>query len=681
MKYVISHIGITIMPVVASLFVIAFLHPEFSLDIFKHCVFVIFWLLIPATVFGWFFLKKTIKNPYAYLISGLPVGLFFILFFGWLIFRFHLPKELAFIPPIFSLGAIFVLLKNKKKILHLRFNPPKKLLITCFLLLAIILIQHIYLYTLAMPSPNSSGVLGAYYVDLMWNLGNTWAVIRGYPLIDPRGIDIPLTYHIGQSLFQAMSFWTMDANPIAVHLYIDPIIQLSLTVMVIFWGSILIAGESFLFAFLWLFCSYFTSFPANRFYLSLMHVHLLYHPLTYFFSIGYLSALIITFVHFFKSGNFSILYLILSYLALSIVKAPIVALLAPVLITTMIVLLIFTSSDQIQNVKKNLFLLISFMVITCISVMNIFYNDSGGRQVSSALDYLSAKPFNTEHLFNFLNKNYNFISFYYPYIPALPIILIFVIWLLSKWRTHIGEGVLIWLAISISFMLASIGINLFWDLTSGRVYPMWYAYFFTFPFLASSIQKMQRFKIVKLGSICFFAYFGYIFLTDSVVSKRTKESWYVAGRNQQIWDVKATIDVFEMEALDWLKNNAPGDAVLISDRRKILHGNGKVLQNTFFAYSAFSGKQSYIEGDAYIFGTPKNMAGSRWKEIETLYERGQISKEILALNQHRPVFIFLSKRFNKNTLSIYSCFKEVFSNQTVSIYRLDPDNCTPVVKT
>ena len=132
----------------------------------------------------------------------------------------------------------------------------------------------------------------------------------------------------------------------------------------------------------------------------------------------------------------------------------------------------------------------------------------------------------------------------------------------------------------------------------------------------------------------------------------------------RVWDIRATIDNDEWDAMIWMTHNTPIGALILSDRTHFMSESGRYNLSRFFGYSALAGRQFFLEGYEFSNGIPMNQLEERKAEVVAAYNSS--GRGLADFMRRRDItYAIISKRFSeprhRTDLNI------VFSNQSVDI--------------
>ncbi len=524
----------------------------------------------------------------------------------------------------------------------------------------------------------SQGKLGLYYQDILWTVGNTWAIVRdGFPVTDARFDDSPFAYHMAQNIYMAMVTKFTGIDPFFLHLRIAPLYDLFFLVGAIYVGAQAFLMASTRFAAGLTFTLFFTAATLNlgaTEYLS----HIYINPLSMFF--GLAAYIIILFLIGFHCLSDKVLigYTSLVALVAFASKASLVFSLMPALVFYVL----FRSFKGYRIVYRDVILAFTVSFVLLLLSWTIYKGADGGliRQEYTAFD-----SFQIKRLSSIFGQF--FAEFIAPYGSiAKPLIVIaqntvgiilslyvltFALIYVTNKKFRKEKGVLTPFFV---FILAISFFSVLWlaifQFPGGAVYFVWYsviAWIIPFNYAchymafekSSWLRRGLAFVPMLIGCVLFVSYTSSFFMSPW---------WQATVNSKKIWDERATVSEGEWLAMQWVKHNLPKDIVLMSDRRGFFHeGGGDLFVGRFFGYSALSGKQLYNEGDDFNRQAIESVAEQRWQMIERLLSSTN-PVQVISIWKNIPAdYLIVSKRFTKLSLALKEVAPVVFENTDVVI--------------
>jgi hypothetical protein len=640
-------------------------------NLFKFILFYIFIILPASYVLATLLLDSLELTIFDRVILGYPatIGLYSAVFYvsmilesSWLLWMLTL---------VFAFVAI-ICWRNSKEI---KVDSNQYTYFVVLYLLVAILFFASYSITTFTPA---KGIPGLYYQDILWTVGNTWAIIReGFPVTDSRFDNIPFAYHMVQNVYLAMVSSFTGIDPFFLHLRIAPIYDLFFLVGVVYIGAKVFLKESVRFAIGLTFTFFFT---AGAFSLGASDYigHIYINPLSMFFGLSSFVALLFLISYHSLSGKVFILYTSLISLVLFASKASLVFSLLPSLIIYFIYKIIKGYRICYRDIS-----LITIIGIILLILSETIYKGAGGGLLLHEYTVIDSQ--NIRRISSFLGQSAadNLAPFGFIIMPLIIIlqaiitivtslytIIFFLTWICSKQfreeRTLLGPFFIFVGAITLSSV---VWLAVF-QFPGGRVYLIWYSVIaWIFPFYysiyyLSTKNKSLLLRVLPLSTI----FVGFFLFAKYTKTFFISPWWQASVGGQVVWDQRATISEGEWLAMQWIKNNLPRDVVLLSDRRGFFHeSGGEQFVGRFFGYSALSGRQFFNEGDNFNWHAVGPVAEIRWSMVEKLLSSND-SLEFNSIWSDIPAdYLIISKRFTDLGAVLKDSVQTVFENEDIVI--------------
>lgn len=135
---------------------------------------------------------------------------------------------------------------------------------------------------------------------------------------------------------------------------------------------------------------------------------------------------------------------------------------------------------------------------------------------------------------------------------------------------------------------------------------------------------------------------------------------------------QSQVDLEEKEAMQWLANNSEKRSVFATnvhnpyDRNNSQTDNKSVETHMFYYYTAFSGRQCFVEGTA--FGIDNKYSGELLKTNDSIFRQLNIS-QLLEKNNITYIVNYKEATPNLNLLKADTDLKKVFENKKIIIYQ------------
>lgn len=531
-------------------------------------------------------------------------------------------------------------------------------------------------FLLEVPAFEAGRVTGIYQ-DQLWNIGNTWSIVRGiFPTIDSRFAGQILGYHLIQSYLHATFTIISGIHPLLIQNYYFPLVD---SFILLF--TIGLSAKKFL---NWsentilrvLFILLFTK-GIGWYY----HSHLYANPLTFFHSLAAFSLFIIVLMAYLKSKNTKFFPLLAcSFCVMVGAKATLAMLFLPALLILFCYKLLF-NKDSLEVQKKELLFGLALLSICIALKFMIFLNSrpvlfNQGGDYSTFFRYLNFKfP-----KLSFPAKNTIFLiylslrgTFGYFANPQGLLFLFGAIVLISykKIKKYFNEQIL-FLIISVALCIILENI-LRYDGSDAEIYFAWYGkliIIFMFGHIYNYSEKLQLENGKRKFFYVFVMLIGFLLFSINITYIAPWRNWL---RTDSSEDLGATITFNEFQAMKWLNTNAKDSEVAFSDRRSFPKDkdkpNGRIVDR-FFAYSALSGKQFFVEGDSFNCCNDLARSKENWNKVNRFINSINVEERMTLLKSFNTNYFIQSLRFNKKDFSTFPAFKLVYSNPDINIYKI-----------
>lgn len=655
---------------------LCFIYPFLWHDVLKFILFQVVFILLPGYLFCNLLVSKNL-SIIEKCILGYPVSIVIIFLLSW-IGKIIDVNSLIYIVPAISIVSIIIILKDNKKE---KILLPANYSILISILYTVCAGFFFFLFTISVGPPGDK-YYGLYYQDSLWTIGNTWSYIRAFPLLDPRMDGVDLVYHILQNIYQAAIYQSSGIDPFNIHLYLEPLFDWFLLISAIIISCYRILKLSFketiITAFLILFCS------EPTFLLGAFTGHLYHNPLSMFFGLPVFIIFIFSIISYLSGRDtLKVIYLSVLFIFISATKAHLLI----VIPLSLFVMFIYNALKKQVIIKE---LLLGLLLLAGIFILRFtIYNGESGRLHFNIYDYklFLAKNeylyifFNnvsqylgdnfSQIIFNIAKQNQRYSNRIITFLsqPMMALFLLIII-LSREFRNQNKDFFKSSYIFSGAFILISLMLVTLFNFSGGKAYFFWYSRIIALPLIAIfidylTVQKKITYTIIAIFLLCYGVYFH----LDKCKKWMINPWWNPPFRKSQIWDMRATIDKYEFEAMTWLKENTDIKATFFSDRMEFLHEKRMILVPRFYGYSALSGRQSFVEGNFYTFGELAKLFNYRWALVEKFVKSNNNDNAKL-LNEIKAEYFIQSKRFNHNDYSKFNGFRLVFSNPSINIYKI-----------
>lgn len=518
------------------------------------------------------------------------------------------------------------------------------------------------------------------YPDQLWNVGNTWSIIRGiFPTIDSRFAGQILGYHLIQSYLHATFSIVSNIHPLLIQNYYFSIVDAFFMVFTIGlgakrflrWNDRIILSVIFLLLF---------TKGIGWYY----HGHLFANPLTFFHSLTALSLFLITMLSYFKNKDFRILQVSLfAFIVMVGAKATLAILFLPTLFLIFCYKLIF-KKENADALKKELLFGIG-LLLACIALKFMIFLHSRPLLINQGGSYSSV---------------FNFLTHRFASLPSWAINTLFLVYLTLKQSMFyftnpqgilFGVGILLvlskrkfkeYLDGQAVFLLISIGLCVIFENvlryngSDGEIYFSWYGIIiviFLFGHLYNFMENLQPKKINTSYLQILALSIGFILFIIPFYKSYPWKHWF---SNETQAHIGATTTYDEIEAMKWVNKNVKENELIFSDRRAFpknkFDPNAAIIER-FFAYSALSGKQFLIEGDSFNCCEDLIRSKDNWNRVNQFIATDDFKVSSDLLKSFNADYFIQSLRFNKKDFSHNPKLQLVYSNNDVNIFKIKKD--------
>lgn len=538
-----------------------------------------------------------------------------------------------------------------------------------------ILFFFIFYFLIEIPAFEEGRITGIYH-DQLWNIGNTWSVIRAnFPTIDSRFSGQILGYHLIQSYFHASIALVSGIPPLLIQNYFFPLVD---SFFITF--TIGLAAKKFLkwndkTILLMIFIFLFTK-GIGWYY----HRHLYSNPLTFFHSLSAFFLFVIVLLNYLESKEAKLFpLLICAFIVMVGSKATLTMIFLPALLLVFIYQVI--KKESLEVLKKELYLGLSFIIV-CAGLKLMIFLNSRPLMINEGGDYSTAYRLLEQYFPNLSFQIKNFIFLTYITIKGTPeyfsnvqgvLFFSIVTFLLfqKKFKAYINTtSLLLIISVAICIVLENV---LRFNGSGGEIYFAWYGkilVIFMFAHIYHYSEKISGMKnkmnFISLSVILA----GFSLFLFSTYQTAPWKDWL---RNDSNEALGATITFNEFQAMKWLNVHVSDSDIVLSDRRSFPKDknkpNGRIIER-FFAYSALSGKQFLVEGDE--FNCCRDLIRSKeiWNKVYQFINSKNIDEKTELLKKFNINYFVQSLRFDKNNFANIPSLELVYSNPDINIYKI-----------
>ena len=662
---------------IVYLIILLFYQTSF-LDIVKYIGFQIVYVFLPgrllyrllrlefekSTILVWSYAFGVAASIIEFLICSYFQSLFFLYFAG----------------PVMGFIELFIMVRKKEYSLLpdiFRFLPVQVWTIYGFLLL----ITGFGL-TLASPQPELLNN-ATYFKDVIWMIGNAQALLKGILPYDIRLSGVIFKYHFFGAVYWAtINYVThIDLFTIVYKLY-------SIGNLFLVTGAVFVLGKTVLketrkaLFFTWVYfftnCASITFAARNGYglFLNVNFVHLTTDPFGFELALPfYLLTAVLCIEQLRYKINFG--YLAATVMLLFIctgAKGPSGFMIFGSL------LVVISAALILRKATLSMALLTTCAIATSLGVYYFFISSPGSSNglffrpgftvENTRIGVWLSKVINNEGITLFLDRI--LIPFHFwCFLPFASVP--FVYWCIAKIKRlnncsliEVFVGTLAFSGIILSYTLGQYG--------QSQIY-----------FIMFSIPFIDLIAVVWLSehydngiSYKFKRFIRNMFILTTItmlsivyfnVSAGLKGVGQVLGNKPSYPTVSAdSISRQEYQAMVWLRDNTDPASLVAGDK---LYIDSENRDSRHFYYSAFSGRQFFLEGWSYSNATAKETLVP-WKLniINGLYSSSSVNKKEI-MRQNNIDYLVLSRVIHPDSSIFDSQLRRVFENQDVKIYRPD----------
>ncbi|MBA4384755.1 MAG: hypothetical protein C0410_08465 [Anaerolinea sp.] len=660
--------------------------------VIKYLAFNIFYVILP----GYFLVKllrvNTSEKASETVVYSIAFGIAITIISYYFCYLSGFRIGLYFIGPILSLAALAHLVKNEK------FRDFKKTITfdhgLFFIVSSILFLSFLGLSLRNLP-PDMTGI-SSIYQDLLWTIGNTDSLTRSFPVFDSRFSGLELNYHYFVFIFRSVTSYVTGISSERLFFVYSPFLMLPFLVLSIYVFAQTVFNNInkstfFVWTFLFTGCAsmMYLFFNPLGLFINVTILDLIMLPNGVDLGIPTILMLASLLIKTYRNGTFTageaIAIAVLTAM-LTGAKAPFSVMVVGTLFG-MFAISLFSKQQLRHNFKLLSIALVAFLAVY-LPTMASGGSDSihiapGVTVLNTAFGSIIKKTLELFHLSNSnslqlllsnLATPFHFILFL-PFVAA-PFIFWFVV-KIKYFKTIKQEELLIGgFAISgmCGYYLLSVDGN-------SQLYFIFGATAFlqacAFLWLFDNFNKLPKFfktTIISLFIIASISSFS-LFARTSFDGLRVAYS-ALTNRNADANPSINAITKAEYEGMIWLKKNVQDDEIIAADRHySVAPKPGHIPTPNdgarYYYYSAYSGKQIFLEGWAYTPRSPemRKRILERYRLNEEFYNPSNPNRvELMKANNIKYLvvsrFSHPGLRFNDPQL------KMEFENADIAIYKL-----------
>ena len=641
-------------------------------DLFKTLLSVLLCVWLP----GQFFyrtlkLNETTNNFKTTTI--IMIGLGFFAFVSILSFYFHSNLILFIIPLVFSVLEIYNIFKTRQ----FSFVSPTRF---DFLLVSALIFITAFCWVLSNAHPSVIGE-NTLKQDFLWTVGNANAFKLDFPPQDIRYSDVRLTYHYlnellaagistvsGVKAYDLLAFWLPP-------LWIVAGIACLKNLAVLLYNTVF---SSFMLLFL-IYCTSGIGFISIIFGSDYdFSSGMLYHLLT---NINACATALVCFTGFtgltitlYRTKFHCKLWLPLitlgSFLLMLLAKGPIAVILA-LAITAASIVRVFQRRSSLREILFSS----SLLVLLAVAYRILFSAGANNMVMGLSLTLLKTDVAPLV----LLAESYGAYIYYLSLIPLY----ILSVFLLNPIVTSLYAMVVFKDIIRLKtldferlmFHAATVGslmaFFLFDHYAFSQVYFLFLA-FWCMSVLVASVNWSSLLRYIRVLFISFtaIAVSGQIYDSSALLIKGKN---FLGNNPSSINTLDETMKMTaeDEEAMNWLSKNMPADEIFATNR----YHTGSPLEGNSNLYTAFSGRQAYMEGFRYTIsnmGVSQESVDERFSNTAIMFSPKSDVQTIRNIATQEGINWLVFSKQLADEPPAFSELEQVFTNTQVNIYKLNP---------
>ena len=640
-------------------------------DLFKTLISVLLCVWLP----GQFFYRSlklnettnSFKTP-----SIVMMGLGFFAFLSIFGFYFHSTYIFLIIPIVFSALEVYNIFKTKQFSLA---SPTR----FDFLLVSALIFITAICWVLLNTHPS---VLGANTLkqDFLWTVGNANSFKLDFPPQDIRYSDVRLTYHYlsellaagisavsGVNAYDLLAFWLPPLWIVAGILCLK-------SLAVLLYNTVF---SSFLLPFL-IYCTGGIGFIAFVFGGDYdFSSGMLYHLLT---NINACATALVCFTGFtgltialyrtkFVCNIWLPIITLGSFLLMLLAKGPIAVILA-LAITASSVVRVFQRRSSLRELLFNS----SLLILLAVAYRLLFSAGANNMEMGLSLTLLKTDVAPLV----LLAESYGSAVYYLSLIPLY----ILSVFLINPVVTALYAVVVFKDIIKVKtldferlmFHAATIGslmaFFLFDHYAFSQVYFLFLAFWCMSVLVASvMLRSIKRYIRVLFISLAAISVSGQIYDSSIMISNGI----YFLGNNfSSITELDNSMKMTaeDEEAMQWLSQNMPADEIFATNR----YHTGSPLEGNSNLYTAFAGRQAYMEGFRYTIsnmGVSQESVDERFSNTAIMFSPKSDAQTIRTIAEQEGINWLVFSKQLADEPPAFSEIEQVFTNSQVNIYKLN----------
>lgn len=210
-----------------------------------------------------------------------------------------------------------------------------------------------------------------------------------------------------------------------------------------------------------------------------------------------------------------------------------------------------------------------------------------------------------------------------------------------------------------------------WHASSSQIYFAFAAFFFMNLLAADLLAEIKRPWLVRAARVLLgVGVASAVFLYAGVLSRGCVQLAAHLGYGVEQSDRYSPVLAGDVEAMDWLRENMPADGCFATNR---IHMGAQRDDGISNLYSAFSGRQAYMEGYTYAYtneGVSEAVVRERRANNALLFDENSTEEQLRAVCAETGVgWLVYSTKYPGSDRQL-SVFELVYENECVRIYKV-----------
>lgn len=649
------------------------------IEIFKYFLFQIFYVILPG-LFLYHCLFRFKGNVIDKITLGYAIGISLTIIEYFVFYSLNFQKGILFVGPVISIIGLIHLLWNYKNIrqnLLSRISGIPVQFYSIYLLLLFATFMG-FIMTSPLPSPANSFYLD---LDILFDIGNTEGLKRGFPLINPRINNVEFYYQFFTSIHLAVQSYITNIHPVLITIRFFPFFDMLFLAFAVFHvGKKFFGSDRYALSFAFIF--FFTNSAASvmeygtsgMFICNFLFKRLFLLPRGVELAISFILVLFGILYDALKAKRISWNLIFLSsilFFVLTGVKSPVSSVYF-ISINLLLFIMILTS-----RFSKNYLIYTILLSSVFIGVYLLLYSHNNHHD-SGVLYFKIGSLIRETYLFGFFDtlqikefyKNIIYIIlipvFLFSYLPfAMPL---FLIQSVSYIKNKLSISCINIFAVIAAFCGIFLGIFI-QEVGRSNSYFIETAIPFISLIALSWLIKNYRTLKNRFKVLLFAAFFLSISSTSVLYFKTVQWATRPMRKPATFYNTEKramVLTYFEYEGLLWLYKNTESDAVISSDRH--FRSKDQTGGASWFYYSAFSDRQFYLEGWGYQRDLSEEQLDRKLSVCNLLYG-SETQNRGLIMKENGIDYMIVSEFVHPNLSFADDSIQLVYQNQDIKIYK------------